>query len=174
MEVLSLGICARTAHPQIRIFVSFQPSWKIFEGTCPSQKRGKNSIILFFFCIFQWKVNPLKKSLWKKDPNWCKLNWRHMFPRIHCKSPLGWRFTLTVTIGIRSANMVKPKKSKANAESSTIFITSSTQNRRHQRTAITEIWKMLNFYSQQLQDTWLSKHIAAESHNLCLICGHGL
>lgn len=70
--------------------------------------------------------------------------------------------------------LVKPKKSKANAESSTIFITSHTQNRRYQGTAITEIWQMLNFYSQQLQGIWLSKHSAAESHNLCLIRGHGL
>jgi len=41
MEVLSLGICARTAHPQTRIFVSLQLSWKIFEGTCPPPKEGK-------------------------------------------------------------------------------------------------------------------------------------
>lgn len=38
----SLGICARTAHPQMRVFFAFlQLSWKILEGTHPPKDRLK-------------------------------------------------------------------------------------------------------------------------------------
>lgn len=41
MEMSSLGICARTAHPQMRVFACLQLSWKILEGTHPPKDRLK-------------------------------------------------------------------------------------------------------------------------------------